>query len=356
MNFTPKGLATGMGSLPHQVPDEAVQFVFSYFPEVPYWPQLPNRGEAEGFLMQFMGPLLKTGLVVNRAGKYFLDTEDKDWTAKLTDFYELYLAALESDETALNFFSFPEESASGFYAYVRYLEQKGTGTAQYLKGQISGPLTVGLTLTDQNKKPVYYHPQGRDVLIKTLALQGLTQAKILKRFGLPVMIFVDDPSLSAAGQSSYITLKKEEIIPELNSIYQPIKEAGAVTGTHSCAAMDWSILLESGVDIVSFDAYTYFLSLTSYPDLIKSFMHRGGVFAWGIVPTVLEHLNDLSETNLWDRLQQDMDDLVKRGVDSKKLSEQSMITPSCGTGTLSMDLARQIHRLTRDLSKLWRGQ
>lgn len=62
ISFKPHGLATGLGSLPHQDSDEAVNFVLSYFPEAPYWPQLPSRGETEGFLIQCIAPLIKTGL------------------------------------------------------------------------------------------------------------------------------------------------------------------------------------------------------------------------------------------------------------------------------------------------------
>ncbi|MEL7567513.1 MAG: hypothetical protein AAGU27_21915 [Dehalobacterium sp.] len=355
INFKPNGLATGLGSLPHQEPDEAVKFVLSYFPEMPYWPQLPTRSDAEGFLIQCIAPLIKTGLVVNQDGRYVLDTEQKDWVPKLTEFYEICLAALDGDDVALSFFNYPKESASGFYAFLHHLEHNGVGEAQFLKGQISGPTTVGLALTDQNRKPLYYHPQGRDVLLKTLTIQALIQAKVLGQFGLPVVIFVDDPSLSAFGKSTYITIKKEELLSELNNIYDVIKQAGALAGTHSCAAMDWSILFDSEVDIVSFDAYNFFLSMTSYVDGIQSFINRGGVLAWGIVPTEIKNANDFTAANLGNRLQENIEDIVSRGVDGKRLREQSMITPSCGTGTLPMESAIQIHKLTKEISRSFWG-
>ncbi|MHB9095910.1 MAG: uroporphyrinogen decarboxylase/cobalamine-independent methonine synthase family protein, partial [Eubacteriales bacterium] len=280
MDFKPRCLATGIGSVPHTDPDEAVKFVMSYFPDIPYWPQLPAKGSKEGFLNQFIGPLTELGLIRSKGDKYFFDTEQQEWGARLARFYELYMAAVEGDDTALNFFNFPEDSASGFYAFVKYLETNGVHNAKYIKGQISGPLTVGLALPDQDRRAAYYNPQARDVLIKTVALQGLNQVKTLARFGLPVIVFVDDPGLYASGQSTFITLKKDEIVSELNSIYEAIKSEGALTGTHSCAGMDWSILLESKVDIISFDAFEYFISIASYMDGVKSFLNRGGVFAW----------------------------------------------------------------------------
>lgn len=355
MDFKPNYLATGIGSVPHTDPDEAVKFAVSYFPEVPYWPQLPMKGNDDGFLNQFIGPLIEIGLVVEKGNKYYFDTEQQEWGAKLARFYETYLAALEGDEEALNFFRFPENSASGFYAFLRHLESRGTGQAKYLKGQISGPLSVGLALTDQDRKAIYYNPQGRDVLIKTLALQGLNQAKSLARFGLPVIVFVDDPGLYASGQSTFITLKKEEIISELNSIYEAIQGTEAITGTHSCAGMDWSILFESKVDIVSFDAFNYFSTVVSYIDELKQFINRGGCLAWGIVPTTSDQLVKQSVESLEEVLNQHLEYLERKGFDRDVIMKQSMLTPSCGTGTLPMELAVGAHEFTKTLAKKLRG-
>lgn len=349
MNFIPRCLATGIGSVPHSEPDKAVQFVLSYFPEVPYWPQLPMRGSSEGFLNQFLGPLIELGLVVAKDNKYYFDTEQQEWGAKLAHFYETYMAALEGNEEAVDFFRFPEESASGFYAFLKYLDSQGTGDAKYLKGQISGPLTVGLALTDQDRRAAYYNDQARDVLIKTLTMQGLWQARILAKYGLPVIIFVDDPGLYASGQSTFITLKKEEIISELNSIYEAIKSTGAITGTHSCAGMDWSILFESNVDIVSFDAFEYFTSVSSYPEELKAYIERGGCLAWGIVPTS-DVIGEQTVETLSVKLSEHINYLEQKGLNRSVLMEQALITPSCGTGTLSMEQAVKVHQLTKELA------
>lgn len=354
MKIKPHFLPMGIGSVPHTDPKEAVRFTLSYFPEAPHWPQLPMRGNMEGFVNQFIHPLVEIGLVLKKGDKYFFDTEQQEWGAKLGRFYETYMAAVEGDEEALSFFSFPQESATGYYAFIRHLESRGTGSAKYLKGQISGPLTVGLALTDQDRRAIYYNLQGRDVLVKTLALQGLNQVKSLARFGLPVIVFIDDPGLYASGQSTYITLEKKEIISELNSIYEVIQGAGAIAGTHSCAGMDWSILFESKADIVSFDAFEYFTSVTSYIDEMKNFVNSGGCLAWGIVPTSGASVGEVSVSMLRVKLEESFNYLINKGFELEKLQAQAMITPSCGTGTLSMDLAVKVHELTSELSRILR--
>lgn len=350
MNLKPHFLATGIGSVPLTVPEEAVDFAFSYFPEVPYWPQLPKRSPTEGFLNQFIAPLVELGIVQTKGDKYFFNTEQAEWGARLGRFYELYLAAIEGDRAALDFFKFPEDSAAGFYAMLKRLESSGPSGAMLLKGQISGPLTVGLALPDQDRRASYYNPQARDVLVKTLALQGLNQAQALARFGLPVIVFVDDPGLYASGQSTFITLKKSEIVSELNDIYNVIRSAGAIAGTHSCAGMDWSILFDSEVDIVSFDAFEYFSTVSSYMDELKTFLDRGGILAWGIVPTSEDKIKGQTLDSLGAKLEENITYLVKKGIDRSVLLDQSMLTPSCGTGTLTPELSSKVHQLTRDLS------
>lgn len=342
-------LATGIGSLPHKEPAAAVQFVFDHFTEIPHWPQLPNSGPEEGFLNQFTGPLRQLGLVVERDGRTFFDTAQAAWGEKLAAFYTRYLAAVEGDAAALDFFAFPAASAQGFYYLLEHLTEHGTGSAQFLKGQISGPLTVGLAMTDQDRRAAYYNDQVRDVLIKTLALQGLWQAKALGKFGLPVIIFVDDPSLTAYGQSTYITLQREQIIAELNSIFAMIHQGGAVAGAHVCAGTDWSILFASELEVVNFDAYEYFSTVAAYPQEMKNYLERGGVLAWGIVPTS-EKVAGEDAAGLLRLLDEQMNELAAKGIDRQMLLAQTLITPSCGTGTLSMELAKKIYRLTAAIS------
>lgn len=346
MDFKPCRMATGIGSVPHINAEEAVKFAVSYFLEIPYWPQLPARDVKEVFLNQFLNPLVELGVLSGQVNKYYVDTERKDWGAALARFYEIYMAATAGNEEALKFFELPEEKAAGFYAMLRYLESFGTGNAKYLKGQIFGP-SIGLVLTDQDGKPVNYNPQVRDILVKTIALQSLFQVKTLSRFGLPVIFFVDDGNLSATG--GIFNLQRNEVIAEYNQIYEVIQGAGALTGTHCCAIGDWSILFESKVDIVSFDAYKYFTSLLGYIDSMKNYLDRGGVLAWGIVPTSPEKVGSETVVTLAQRLAENIDNLARKGIDRQLVLEQALITPSCGTGTLPMDVAVRVHELTRDL-------
>ena len=77
-----------------------------------------------------------------------------------------------------------------------------------------------------------------------------------------------------------------EMVPEkLNEIIDTIHELGGIAGIHCCGNADWSMIFNTRVDIVNFDAFGYVDRVLLYPGDIKKFYARGGALAWGIVPT-----------------------------------------------------------------------
>ncbi|GAB6273146.1 MAG: hypothetical protein STSR0004_00090 [Peptococcaceae bacterium] len=354
LQFVPDCLATGIGSLPFNQPQAALNLILESFPHVPHWPQLPRRGSQEGFVFQFLNPLVQTGLLELKANQAFFTNEHSSWPERLTEFYHLYLAGETGEQEALKFFSIPPEAAVGFYAFVETVKETGTGQALYFKGQLAGPVTLGLQVKDANGNLAYYDPQLRDILVKTLALHARWQASQLTSLGRPAIIFIDEPAISIYGQSGYITVTKEMIINDLTEIIQAINTAGGRTGVHSCAALDWTILFETRPDIVNLDAYNYGHSLLPYAKELKGFLARGGVIAWGITPTSEKAFSE-DTTTLTAKLQALWSELTARGINQEVLKRQAMITPACGAGLLEPSLAQYIYRLTCSTAKHIKG-
>jgi len=345
----PPFIATGIGSLPHTDPAEAVQVVKQFFPDMPHWPQLPSNNTSEGLIGQYIAPLVRLGLVDNESGSAPFFVRQLDWLDRLTKFYDLYLKISEGDNEALSYFGFPSKYAEGFWAFIDESSYSGFPNAKFIKGQVTGPITLGLQLTDQNRRSSYYDEELRDIVVKTIALQADWQVKTLSRFGKPVVIFIDEPGLYAYGQSTHITLNKQEIIDELNIIVDMIHSAGGSAGIHVCASTDWGMLLESRIDILNFDAFEYFKTLSLYPEQIQNFLQREGILAWGIVPTS-EKVSTYNADQLAQMLNGHIDTLVGKGVNRNALLTQAMITPSCGVGTLTIDTANNVYSLTQELS------
>jgi hypothetical protein len=112
------------------------------------------------------------------------------------------------------------------------------------------------------------------------------------------------------------------------------------------------VLLSTKLDILSFDAYGYLETLSLYPKELKTFLERGGILAWGIVPTSEEVLKEDAQS-LVKRFKEGVETLSKKGID-QALLQRAIITPSCGTASLSIPLAEKVCELTGEVSKTLR--
>ncbi len=348
-SLKPWGMATAIGSLPFCDPEEAVGFVLEHLPHIPHWPQLPRRGPAEGMMRQYTGPLVSQGLLEERGGSLAFPTGREDWVENLTAFYEKALPALEGDTRSLDFFALPPEGAAGFYAFKERLGIAPHARGAFVKGQVTGPVTLGLQLTDGEKRPCFYSRELRALLLETLALQALWQVRELKQEGLPVIIFFDDPSLYSYGQSATVGLSGEDITAAYAYLGERLRAAGALTGVHACAGVEWSLVLKAGLDIINADTFQYFPSLLAAAGDLGPFLEKGGTLAWGIVPTGREG-GPSPASSLWEYFQECCEKLAGRGAPLELLKKQWLLTPACGTGSRSREDTAYTYKVLRDMA------
>ena len=104
-----------------------------------------------------------------------------------------------------------------------------------------------------------------------------------------------------------------------------------------------------GMDIINFDAFEFQERFVLYADNLKSFLKRGGVICWGIVPTQGYNASQTPEL-LAQKIKSGLDILVKKGIDRQLLLERLMISPACGLGTLRAQNAEGILNLLNQTS------
>jgi methionine synthase II (cobalamin-independent) len=333
-DFIPRGLTTGIGSLPHTDARAAVRVVLENCATIPYWPQLPKRDFRENMYAQFSEGLV--GIQIDLIHDWMGLVKDDTLMEQVEAFYARYL------EENPDLFAVSPDYAAGLYA----LREEGVAQARWVKGQVTGPISFGLKVVDQTLKPMLYDDTLRDVLVKHIARKAQWQEKFLAALGTPI-VFVDEPSLALIG-ASVVALNRDEVVRDLEEIFSSLH---CLTGTHCCGNTDWAMLLQTSVDIISFDAYNYAENLALFADDVKRFLERGGVLAWGIVPTVEEQIASETVESLTARLDAAMQLLVKKGIDRELLFERALITPACGLGTVSLAAAERALALTRQLAE-----
>jgi methionine synthase II (cobalamin-independent) len=346
MNHSFNCMGTGIGSLPMTDPDQAAALSISSLPEAPFWPQLPKRSFHEHMDGQYSERL--PGLVVDEANKRFSFDTSVDLTPALETFFERYLARDYS------FFALSEDYAAGFYGFLRQLNKRFPPAALFFKGHVTGPLTAGISFKDETGKDIIHNELVFDAVVKSLAMKAAWQIEMLKPFGKPVIVFIDEPAIESLG-SAFSSASPQMVAGKLNEIIETIHERGGISGIHCCGNADWPMLFNTNVDIVNFDAFGYMERVLLYPSEIRKFLGRGGTLAWGIVPTV-SYTGSETADELISRLNAGLDRLVRAGVDRAMLLRQCIITPSCGMGSLTPQKAEAILRLLREVSaKMRRG-
>ena len=339
MEFQYPFITTGIGSFPHQDEKEVFQLILKNFPEIPFWPQLPKRSFLEGMVVQYSKgfPCLRWN---EKEQKVWIDTSH-GFEKEIERFYQRF------EENDLEPFQITEDYARGLRILKDLSSKDHRKKIKYLKGQITGPITFGLSLADQEQKPIFYDPSLRDILVKHLSLKARwLEKKFHDLFpGIPTIIFFDEPSLSSFG-SAFSSLNREDVIHSLNECFDTVK---GLKGSHCCGNTDWSVLLSTHLDILSFDAFGYLEMLSLYPKDLNAFLERGGILAWGIVPTSDAILKEDAQS-LVKRFKEWVKTLSKKGTD-QTLLQRAIITPSCGMASLSVPLAEKVCQLTSQVSK-----
>lgn len=351
--FTPNARALLIGSLPLEDHSKALDLVFGHTPEIPLWVQLP-RFKEEGMIRQFMDGLPG---VAEKEDTWFIDTKDPQFDEKFVQFFEDYLSLSGPDpDFQGSRFAFTPLTGKGFSHFLERVD-KDPGRFAALKGQVTGPITFCTAVKDERKRDIFYNDQLRDAAVKRLAMNARWQAKEFAKRGATPIVFLDEPALAGFGTSAYITITRADVQACIDEIVQEIHAENGLAGVHVCANTEWDLLLDTSIDIISFDAFSYFDKFILYPKAIKKFLERGGILAWGIVPTGdADLIAQQTSDGLTEKLAGQIRQVTELGIPEETVMAQSFVTPSCGTGSLDPASATRVLELTKRVSEKIRAR
>jgi hypothetical protein len=336
---------TMVGSIPQKTVEGAMELLDQHTLSIPCWPQLPKRSFLEAMIPQYSENF--PGIKVDKEAKRIWLQRNGSLVDEMTVFFEKVVA----EEVA--YFDVSEDYASGLHAFISRLEQEDR-KFPLIKGQVTGPFTFGLGINDSDGRAIWFDEQYRDIILNGLKMKAIWQVRELSKLAEKVIIFLDEPILSALGTPAYMGIEDEDVIMSLNQIINAVQERGALAGVHCCGNMDWGLLARTDLSIINFDAYFYGEKVALYPEEIGSFLDRGGFLAWGIVPT--GDAKKLHKENV-DSLKGKLDELitlfVNKGLPENELRRRIILTPSCGmgSGTLTEDESELVLELLAGLAE-----
>ncbi len=298
---------TAMAILPHGEVEPALELALSL--DIPFWPQLPHVSFYEDMYVQaaehFPGILL-----FPEENRIRFDTEK---------FLEGLPQLLDKWEDLEYFDLTPQYSV----AYHRFLEKDLSGYIA-IRGQLEGPVSFGLKILDETDRPIIFNDEVRGVMMDFMARRAQAQLVRLKEKHPRAFMFIDEPGLqfifsSISGYPD--TRAKDDLDRFLAQIDRP-------RGIHLCGNPDWEFLLNRDLDILSMDIYTNGEVFKCYGSAIRRFLDRGGVLAWGLVPTGLEDFNRETQDHLMKYLEDLWPTLWAAGIDRDQMLAQSLLAPA----------------------------
>jgi len=298
---------TAMAVMPHKDTDRALDLSLTM--DIPFWPQLPHVSYTEDMYVQ--------------AAEHFpgilLDMENRILRFSMENFI------IEFEETMAHFDEPEYFDISKEYSvvYHRFLEMD-LSDRPAIRGQLEGPISFGLNVLDQDKRPILFDDTIRPFMFEFMSRRINVQLDRLKQMNPNAFMFVDEPGLQFlfSALSGYDSTKAKNEMEDFFAMIQRPR------GVHLCGNPDWDFLLGLDLDILSLDIYQNGEIFSSYSESIKRFLDRGGVIAWGIVPTNFEPFEAETINALVQRLKKIWNSLANKGIDREFLISRSLISPA----------------------------
>ncbi len=340
------GSRLAVGSLPHLDAPAAVQSQLRFFAEIPAWPQLPKRSPKEAMLCQ--GLLGIPGMV-------WTDSQKPLWTLRSADTEEaLELLISENEAAKLHRASFHQDEAPGFELFLEILKRDKLDSVKAVKGQCVGPVTLGLHLMDEAGRPVLSSKPHMEVLVEYLVMHARWQATRLAQSGKPVVFFIDEPSVNGSFAPEAYGLKWADLEGWYDGLLSRLQEEGILTGIHCCGPGPWDWVFRTPVEIFHLDAFRYFDEAERQAGAFSAFMRKGGVVAWGLVPTQKSRGAFPEPAELLTRWTDGVKSLTRKGLAPAEIAGRSFFSTSCGLGNSGLPMAEEAVRCLDMLVTLWK--
>jgi hypothetical protein len=201
-----------------------------------------------------------------------------------------------------------------------------------VKLQVTGPATLACALERHDGG----RPSRREALnlaeevARWLAANTAPQARRLAELGFDSVVIVDEPALAVFGSDG------------VERVWEPLRRVGAAWGLHLCCHVPWSLVERAEPDLLSFDLALDLLN-DDAATVVGGHLARGAWVAWGAIR--VEHP---------EHAQYGLERLDAGFACMQADPSRSLLTPSCGSGRVSVERERELAGSLAEMARAMR--
>ena len=188
LNFQASCKTTAMGIMPHTNVGRALELALSL--DIPFWPQLPNISFYEDMYAQTSQNL--PGIVI--------DPNDERISFNTTKFEE-ELGDYSQRMAEPGTFALIQRYSVTYHQFLA----KNLQAYPAIRGQVTGPVSFGFRVTDEDSRPIIYNDGVRAILFDFIQRKVNMQYRQLRGKNQNAFVWLDEPGLGwvFSGLSGY---------------------------------------------------------------------------------------------------------------------------------------------------------
>jgi hypothetical protein len=162
------------------------------------------------------------GAVVDREKERIFFRADDGFAEALERFYQ---AVVEED---VDRFAIGRDNATGLHLFLDAVRSRKDRPA-WVKGQVTGPFSFAMTVTDEGKRSLAYTPELYEVAVQGMTMKARWMARTLRSAADGALVVLDEPYLCSFG-SAFVNVSREEVVAALEGAAAAIHAEGALCG------------------------------------------------------------------------------------------------------------------------------
>lgn len=333
-----------VGSLPYPTDKAATKMMVKLFENVPFLASLPEASADENLLRR---TLMNTPGVSIQDGKVVFDDDTPELKQSLIS---LNVAFNKPTEENLEKFGFETYFLPRYYQIIERIKPAET-VINFL-----GPFTLCQKLKNTEGAQFLTDKYYRKIVVQAICVKALWIIDKIRKLSPETrpLIILEEPLLYKVGdiKRENEDITSDVIINMFSKAISKIHEYEAQVGIQCFEKCDWTIPMDSGADLISFDAYNNPNNLNIMPDKINEYFARGGRINWAIVPVMNEAtVKSLSVEQVYDRFIKTIEGFIDSGTSERLAYNRSTVSIQGDIGTLPIFFAEKALIIANQLSK-----